>query len=118
MPVSTTSTTCRHCAFTAKNRAGYLSHMRKHETMAMEADDDSTSMTIPVAPSVPVEEHDEDASLDNASSHKQTHGGEHVCKDCQSLPMGSVELVSLLLVLVFALSAVLLTSIYVIETRM
>ncbi len=118
MPVQTLSTTCRHCAFTAKNRAGYLSHMRKHETMAMEADDESATMTVPVSASMPADDEVEDMPLDNAPSHKQTHNGEHVCKDCQSLPMGSVELVSLLLVLVFALSAVLLTSIYVIETRM
>lgn len=119
MTVQTLSTTCRHCSFTAKNRAGYLSHMRKHDTMAMEADDDAATMTVPLTePPVEPEEDVEDMPLDNEPMHKQTHGGDHVCKDCQSLPMGSVELVSLLLVLVFALSAVLLTSIYVIETRM
>ena len=36
----------------------------------------------------------------------------HVCRGCHALPAGSVELVSLLLVLVFALSAVLITSVY------
>ena len=52
-----------------------------------------------------------------AGNHAQDMDA-HVCKDCHHLPIGSVELVGLLLVLVFALSAVLLTSIYVIQTQM
>lgn len=38
-----------------------------------------------------------------------------ICRSCNALPMGSVELVGLLLVLVFSLSAVLLTSVYTME---
>ncbi|MFH1712276.1 MAG: hypothetical protein ABH846_03520 [Patescibacteria group bacterium] len=36
----------------------------------------------------------------------------NVCHACNALPVGSVELVSLLLVLTFSLSAVLITSVY------
>ena len=35
-----------------------------------------------------------------------------VCRTCHTLPVGSVELVSLLLVLVFSLTAVLVTSVH------
>ena len=41
----------------------------------------------------------------------------HVCRSCHALPAGSVELVSLLLVLVFALSAVLITSVYALNQQ-
>lgn len=41
----------------------------------------------------------------------------HVCRSCNALPVGSIELVSLLLVLVFALSAVLITSVYALDQR-
>lgn len=41
----------------------------------------------------------------------------HVCRGCHALPAGSVELVSLLLVLVFALSAVLITSVYALHQQ-
>ncbi|MBT3230180.1 hypothetical protein HN358_00135 [Candidatus Uhrbacteria bacterium] len=41
----------------------------------------------------------------------------HVCRGCHALPAGSVELVSLLLVLVFALSAVLITSVYALNQQ-
>ncbi len=41
----------------------------------------------------------------------------HVCRGCHALPTGSVELVSLLLVLVFALSAVLVTSVYALNQQ-
>jgi len=41
----------------------------------------------------------------------------HVCRSCNALPIGSIELVSLLLVLVFALSAVLITSVYALDQR-
>jgi hypothetical protein len=36
----------------------------------------------------------------------------HLCQSCNALPAGSMELVALLLVLVFSLSAVLFTSVY------
>jgi len=41
----------------------------------------------------------------------------NVCRSCHALPDGSVELVSLLLVLVFALSAVLVTSVYALNRQ-
>lgn len=41
----------------------------------------------------------------------------HLCQSCHSLPTGSIELVSLLLVLVFALSAVLVTSVYALNKQ-
>lgn len=41
----------------------------------------------------------------------------NVCQSCHALPVGSVELVSLLLVLVFSLTAVLFTSVYALETQ-
>lgn len=36
----------------------------------------------------------------------------NVCRSCHSLPAGSMELMALMLVLVFSLSAVLFTSVY------
>ena len=47
----------------------------------------------------------------------QTTNTTNVCHNCHALPMGSVELVSLLLVLVFSLTAVLLTSVYAIDAQ-
>lgn len=44
------------------------------------------------------------------SAHAPMMSAPKVCRSCNTLPAGSVELVSLLLVLVFSLSAVLLTS--------
>ncbi len=41
----------------------------------------------------------------------------NICRGCHALPAGSVELVSLLLVLVFALSAVLVTSVYALDQQ-
>lgn len=41
----------------------------------------------------------------------------HVCRSCHALPAGSIELVSMLLVLVFALSAVLITSVYALNQK-
>ena len=41
----------------------------------------------------------------------------HLCRSCHALPTGSIELVSLLLVLVFALSAVLVTSVYALNRQ-
>ncbi|MBU4315104.1 hypothetical protein KJ673_01735 [Patescibacteria group bacterium] len=41
----------------------------------------------------------------------------HACQSCNALPTGSIELVSLLLVLVFALSAVLMTSVYALHLQ-
>lgn len=39
----------------------------------------------------------------------------NICRSCNALPVGAVELVSLLLVLTVSLSAVLLTSVYALE---
>jgi len=41
----------------------------------------------------------------------------NVCRSCNALPVGSVELVSLLLVLSFSLTAVLLTSVYALNVQ-
>ncbi|MCR4312594.1 MAG: hypothetical protein NUV56_04920 [Candidatus Uhrbacteria bacterium] len=41
----------------------------------------------------------------------------NVCHSCHALPAGSIELVSLLLVLVFSLTAVLFTSVYALQTQ-
>lgn len=38
-----------------------------------------------------------------------------VCRSCHALPIGAVELVSLLLIMTLSLSAVLLTSVYALE---
>jgi hypothetical protein len=40
-----------------------------------------------------------------------------VCRTCHALPAGSVELVSLLLVLVFSLTAVLITSVHALSLQ-
>lgn len=40
-----------------------------------------------------------------------------VCQSCNALPVGSMELVSLLLVVTFSLSAILLTSVYAMEQQ-
>ncbi len=41
----------------------------------------------------------------------------NVCKSCHALPAGSSELMSLMLVLVFSLTAVLFTSIYALNVQ-
>lgn len=41
----------------------------------------------------------------------------NLCQSCHALPAGSMELVALLLVLVFSLSAVLFTSVYALRTQ-
>lgn len=40
-----------------------------------------------------------------------------VCRTCHALPVGSIELMSLLLVLVFSLTAVLVTSVHAISLQ-
>lgn len=45
------------------------------------------------------------------------HMSGNVCRSCHALPVGSIELVSLLLVLVFSLTAVLFTSVYALQTQ-
>ena len=40
-----------------------------------------------------------------------------VCRSCHALPAGSMELMALMLVLVFSLTAVLFTSIYALEVQ-
>jgi len=41
----------------------------------------------------------------------------NMCRSCNALPTGSIELVSLLLVMVFALTAVLFTSVYAMQSQ-
>ncbi len=40
----------------------------------------------------------------------------HLCQSCNALPAGSMQLIALLLVLVFSLSAVLFTSVYALNS--
>lgn len=82
--------------------------------MQAEQEDNEETISLSTPAPAPVAQ---PVSVPNNAKHADTVHA-HVCKDCHVLPIGSVELVGLLLVLVFALSAVLLTSIYVIETRM
>jgi hypothetical protein len=82
--------TCNSCGFEAKNLAGLKSHERSH------GDD---------APEAPV------------SGMTRTAIAQKHCHQCHMLPAGSAEIVGLLLVLVFSLSAVLLTSVYLHETN-
>jgi|GEM_PF-2416304 hypothetical protein len=42
---------------------------------------------------------------------------QHGACDCHALPIGSIELVSMLLVLIFSLSAVLMTSVYALHIK-
>ncbi len=111
---------CHKCSFVAKNKAGLSSHIRRHEILAMQSQEDDDEVVMPVTERAVVAS--EPAPLmaqpaKPAGNHAQNMDA-HVCKDCHVLPTGSVELVGLLLVLVFALSAVLLTSIYFIETQL
>lgn len=82
----------------------------------MQAEQEDNEETISLSTPMPMPAPQPVPAPANAKHADTVHA--HVCKDCHVLPIGSVELVGLLLVLVFALSAVLLTSIYVIETRM
>lgn len=82
----------------------------------MQAEQEQDEETISLSTPAPAPVAQPAPAPSNAKHADTVHA--HVCKDCHVLPIGSVELVGLLLVLVFALSAVLLTSIYVIETRM
>ena len=78
---------CSECGFTAKNAGGLSSHKRRHKK----------SKTVQPIP--------------------ESSSASGVCHSCHALPMGSVELVSLLLVLIFSLTAVLLTSVYAIDSQ-
>ena len=49
-----------------------------------------------------------------ATSGAKSH---NVCHSCHLLPTGSIELMALLLVLVFSLSAVLFTSVYALQVE-
>ena len=79
---------CTECGFAAKSAGGLASHKRSHN-----------STPEPV----------------NLILATKSQGG--VCTSCNTLPLGSVELVSLLLVLVFSLTAVLLTSVYALDAQ-
>ncbi|MBU0613659.1 hypothetical protein KJ766_00020 [Patescibacteria group bacterium] len=48
---------------------------------------------------------------------KALHSVMKPCKECSHFPVGATELVSLLLVLVFSLSAVLMTSVYALHMQ-
>lgn len=55
------------------------------------------------------------ASATHVVSLSNTPRQHHLCQSCHALPVGSMELVALLLVLVFSLSAVLFTSVYALQ---
>lgn len=100
---------CKNCSFVAKNAGGLTSHMRKHERETVEAPvmkEKVIPMTMP-KPRV--------AKAQVEPEHKVQPSG--ICRSCHALPIGSVEVVSLLLVLIFSLTAVLLTSIYALEIQ-
>ena len=51
-------------------------------------------------------------------SHQEPHPSvPNVCRSCHALPAGSMEIMALLLVLVFSLSAVLFTSVYALDVE-
>lgn len=83
---------CRDCSFKAKSAGGLASHVRACKTKEA------------------VRNHANDVD-------EPVEMGGGVCTDCHTLPAGSVELVSLLLVLVFSLSAVLVTSVYALNQQ-
>lgn len=79
---------CSECSFVAKSAGGLASHKRRHNGIAVNTVDTSAAVNK-----------------------------KHTCHSCHALPIGSVELVSLLLVLIFSLTAVLLTSVYAIDVQ-
>ncbi len=94
---------CTQCNFTAKNKAGLMSHGRaKHA--------DAKKEVVAKKASHPVKHVNGGRSLPKPKMPE-------ICVNCHALPVGSVELTGLLLVLVFALSAVLFTSIYALEKQ-
>ena len=86
---------CKDCSFDAKNKAGLSSHMRRCGKQ------NASKKSIPTM---------------NRTQEK-TYRTPSVCRSCHALPIGSVELVSLLLVLIFALTAVLFTSVYALQVQ-
>jgi hypothetical protein len=84
---------CTDCEFNAKNKAGLTAHMRKHSR------DQKKKVAVV------------------NTTKKKTERAPSVCRSCHALPIGSVELVSLLLVLIFALTAVLFTSVYALQVQ-
>lgn len=80
---------CSECSFIAKSAGGLTSHKRRHKA----------------------------ATTKHVEPIQGSSSGGGVCHSCNALPVGSVELVSLLLVLIFSLTAVLLTSVYAIDAQ-
>lgn len=78
------SLTCTHCHFSAKNIAGFKSHVRAC-SRKRKSNKQSTN---------------------KASKHQNT------CRDCDMLPFGSMQLVAVFLVEAFCLSAILFASLY------
>lgn len=85
---------CKDCGFQAKNKAGHLSHIRSHGGKP------APKATKPL-------------EVMDMHNHKKPQ----LCTACNALPVGATELVTLLLVTVFALTAVLLTSVYALEAQ-
>ncbi len=82
---------CQLCSFKAKSKGGLASHVRacKRKNAAPPVND--TPEPVPEAPAA--------------------------CGSCEHLPVGSIELVSILLILVFSLSAVLVTSVWALNSQ-
>jgi len=82
---------CQHCKFNAKNAGGLASHVRACKKKNAAPPMNDTPDPVPTPSSG--------------------------CESCGHLPVGSIELVSLLLILVFALSAVLVTSVWALNNQ-
>lgn len=83
--------TCSHCKFNAKSPGGLASHVRACKKRKATPPINNTPESVADAPPT--------------------------CGSCEHLPMGSIELVSILLILVFSLSAVLVTSVWALNSQ-
>ncbi len=79
---------CQTCSFVAKNKAGLSAHTRGHAKRQEEAD------PAPILPEVPA------------------MGATDDCPHCSLLPAGSVNVVSMFIVVVFCLTAVMFIAMY------
>ena len=82
---------CQHCTFNAKNAGGLTSHVRACKQKKAAPPMNDTPDPVP--------------------------GPTSTCENCDHLPVGSIELVSMLLILVFSLSAVLVTSVWALNNQ-
>ena len=104
-PVAKKSTKTTAKKSTAKKPAAKKAVKKTTKPMAMPKMKDHTTVMTHSAPLASKTSH---MSAATSSSHK----GSAVCRSCHTLPLGSTELTSLLLVLVFSLVSVLFVSLY------